>query len=487
MFAHLLHGMTNAAVSRRGKFVVLALWLTVTIALVVFAPKLASFYNNNAGQQLPVTADSQVAQRLLQRAFPSNNNTPAIIVFYDLHGLSISDRKSIRRVSDWLSSPQKPAEVDTVVSVFTVPQAASQLISSDGTTMTTIVALKGSTQANAVYHMRAYLQQVTGRTSLQAYLTGPAGILTDVTQVFSAVDLPLLLTTIGLVFVLLIVLYRSPLLALIPLCAVGFAMQDVNALLAFGAQAGLFSVGQMSTSIATVLLFGAGTDYSIFIASRYREELLRTADKHEAMRQTMRAVGEAITSSAATVILAMLTLLLALLSLYSSLGPTLAIAVGMMLLAGLTLVPALIVCFGRVAYWPLIPRYQTSVGSTLSAELRGFWGWLGQWTVRHRIVAVVASVLFLLLLALGNIGSQPSFNFLTSFRVATDSTRGYATLQQHFPAGTLAPTVVLIQFHGASTDPYKHLAQLDALTVALQQVPGVASVAGPTRSCWECS
>ncbi len=487
MIAFVLHSITGFASSRRGKFVTMVCWLIAAVVLAAVAPKLASLYDNTTQQNPPAGADSQVASRLLLHEFPSSRGTPAILVFYDAGGLGVTDRIRSRQISDWLTSAQKPAAVGPVVSVFTVPQATPQLISQDGTTMTMIATLNGTTTDQAtqqsVKAIRQYLQNATASSPMHAYLTGPAGILTDVTSVFGSVDVALLLTTIGLVFLLLIVLYRSPLLALLPLVGVGISLQVTNALLAFGARAGLFPVSQMSASIATVLLFGAGTDYSIFIASRFREELVHTQDKHLAMQHTMRAVGEAITSSAATVILALLTLLFATLGLYTSLGPTLAIAIFVMLLVGLTLVPALIVWLGRAAYWPLVPHYLSEQGTmpTKAPGRRGFWGWLGQWTARHRVLAVVGSTLLLAILALGNIGSQPSLNFLTAFRVPTDSGRGYALLQRHFAAGTLAPTTVLIQLHGATPDAYQHLPQLDAVTAALHQVPGVATVEGPTR------
>ncbi len=488
MITRILHALTDASTSRRGKFVTLALWVVIAGALTGVAPKLATLYDNNIGQSIPADADSQVAQRLLLKEFPGSRGTPAILVFHDPNGLGVDDRIRLKQVSDWLISQQKPAFIGSVISAFTVPQAIPQLISPDGTTMTMVATLNGSASdpstLNNVLRIRHYLQKVTAQSPLQAYLTGPAGIVADLTGVFSSVDVALLLSTIGLVFVLLIVLYRSPLLALLPLLAVGIALQVVNALLGFGARASLFSVSQMSGQIATVLLFGAGTDYSIFIASRFREELQQTQDKHVAMRATMRAVGEAIASSAATVILALLTLLFAALGLYTSLGPTLALAIIVMLLAGLTLVPALIVCLGRAAFWPFVPRFQPEqpgAVSTQAVSLRGFWGRLGQWTVRHRVVAVLGSTALLVVLALGNIGSQPSFNLLAAVRVPTDSGRGFALLQQHFPAGTLAPTTVLIQLHGATPDAYQHLTQIDAVTIALQHVPGIVSVMGPTR------
>ncbi|MGZ3627901.1 MAG: MMPL family transporter [Ktedonobacteraceae bacterium] len=486
MITRVLHAITDASSSRRGKFVTMIAWLIIAGVLMVVAPSLSSIYNNNTTQDVPSDAQSQVAQRLLLQEFPNSHGTPAVLVFHNPGGLNADDKARAKQVSAWLTSEQKPTMVGQVLSIYTVPQAASQLISQDGTTMTMVVTLNGSTSdtafQNAVKDIRNYLKSATSGSSMRAYVTGPAGVVADAVSIFASTDVKLILATVVLVLILLILLYRSPILALLPLVGVGWALVVVNALIGFAGKAGLFGVSQQATSIMTVLLFGAGTDYTIFIASRFREELVRTQDKHIAMRDTMRAVGEAITSSASTVILALLTLTFASLGLYSSLGPTLAIAILVMLLAGLTLVPALLVWPGRAAYWPFIPRYQPGqVAAQLEAPLRGFWGRLGSWTARHRVLAVVVSTAFLGILALGNIGSQPTFNFLTSFRDPTDSSKGYAVLQQHFPAGTLAPTTVLIQFKGDTPDAYQHLAQIDAITVALQNVTGVAKVQGPTR------
>ncbi len=489
MLTRLLHGLTNFSASRRGKFVTMVVWVIAIGVLSVAAPKLADNYNNNA-QQVPNSADSQVATRLLLQEFPSSRGVPAILVFTDPQGLSATDNARAKQVSDWLISPQHPQDASGIVSIFTVPQAASQLVSQDKTTMTMIVNFPGGandTQLPAsIKTIRAYLQSTIAGTPMHAYLTGPAGISADAVAIFTSGNLDLTLATVVLVLVLLLIVYRSPILALLPIFAVGLVMQVANAFLGLAAHSGWFPVSQQASSIATVLLFGAGTDYCIFIASRYREELRHTQDKHRAMQTTMLAVGEAIASSAGTVVLSLLTLLFAVITLYSSLGPTLAEVVVVMLIGGLTLVPALLAWLGRAAYWPFVPKYDANFDpQTLTAAMpRGFWGRLGTWVAAKRtnqIIAVVGSVVFLLILAAGNLGIQRSYNFLTSFRLATDSTTGYNVLQQHFPAGTLAPTTVLLQLHGGSADAYQHLAQLDAITAAIAQVPHVVTVDSPTR------
>ncbi|GER90460.1 hypothetical protein KDW_46220 [Dictyobacter vulcani] len=132
MVTRLLHALTDSAVGKRGKFVTIAIWLIVAVVLVVTAPKLADIYDNTSTQNIPSDANSQVAQRLLLEKFPGSRGIPAIIVFYDEKGLSAEDKATAKKTSDWLTSSQKPTSVDKVLSIFTVPQAASQLISQDG-------------------------------------------------------------------------------------------------------------------------------------------------------------------------------------------------------------------------------------------------------------------------------------------------------------------------------------------------------------------
>jgi len=142
MFASLLHRITDFSSSKRGKFLVIALWLVIAIALKATAPNLATLYDNRANQRLPSAADSQVANRLLLKEFPSSRGLPAIIVFHDPVGLTVDDRIRIHRVSDWSASNKRPSLVDEALSVFTVPYAGSQLLYADGSTIISLLTLK---------------------------------------------------------------------------------------------------------------------------------------------------------------------------------------------------------------------------------------------------------------------------------------------------------------------------------------------------------
>lgn len=476
-------GSFAAAVTGRiGRWVTLALWIVAAGVLNGIAPKLADYYDVGGfgiGDQ-----ESVRAAAVVKEAFPNSRGVPAIIVVHNPNGLGAADEAAAKQISDWLVGGPRPEGIQTVVSPYTVPQARSQLVSADNTTMEVLAVLSGDItddqRTEAVEAIRAYTDGFDGKEGREVKVTGPAGIITDAAAIFEGTDLPLLLTTVGLVLVLLLVIYRSPILALAPLVAVGVATAVVNPLLGFAAKGGLFPVSQQAASILTILLFGAGTDYTIFLAARYREELEREPDRIAALRRAVVGVGEAITSSAGTVIAALLTLLLTTLTLYRGLGPTLALGVAVMLLAGLTFVPALLAVLGRAAFWPFAPKLRETP-ETLENEIgRGFWGRIATVVGRRPGVAVVASTLLLGVLALGNIGTPEVYNFLTGFRKPTPSAEGYKLLADHFPPGTLAPFDVVVQLP-PNGDAWAQLAALDRINATLAGVPNVAKVLGPTR------
>jgi uncharacterized membrane protein YdfJ with MMPL/SSD domain len=476
-----LSTITDACVSRRGKFVTLAVWLLIAAISSPLASRLPGLYDQSLTSQLPANASSQQALRFARSHFPAVPGTTALIVLSDPDGLSVGDRQIASRLSEWLGTGDRQ-EVNRLVSVYTTPQAGGQLISPDGTTMFMVVVLKGTPNdpesGYAVKNIRSQLRSAIAGTPLRAYVTGPAAIAVDAGAVFSSVDLQLLLTTVALVLVLLVLLYRSPLLPLAPLLSVGIVVTTVQGILDLAAARGVFPVGQMPANIATVLLFGAGTDYTLFIISRYREELRIESDRHVAMQKTMRAVGEAIASSASAVLLAMLTLLLAALGLYTSLGWVLATAMVVMLLAGLTLVPALLVILGRVAFWPYVPR----AGAGAPSAPSGLWFGVGRLASRWPRALASLGLLALALLALGNWNAPQSFSLLSGFRAPTEAAAGFDVLRNHYPPGTLDPTTVYIQF---DRSVYQRLAVIDAAAAAASSLPGVASVRGLTRPTGE--
>jgi RND superfamily putative drug exporter len=296
-----------------------------------------------------------------------------------------------------------------VVSVFTLPQAQAEFLSVDGTAMTMVVPITGSTAEEPYLDRIEAIREVTepfGSAELAVKVSGPGGLIADLVAVFEGIDGFLLLVTVSLVLVLLIIIYRSPVAALVPVLLVGIVFQLANGVGAVVLDAVDFPVNGQATGIMTVILFGAGTDYVLFISSRYREELARVEDKHEAMRRTMRGVGEAIASAGSTLMVASLLLLLADLGSYRSLGPAIAIAIGLMMLAGLTLVPAVQTTLGRFSFWPFRPRYEPA--ATAQERYSPIWSRVARFVLNRPVMVLTATTAILLLMAGGMLRFNPS-------------------------------------------------------------------------------
>ena len=270
-------------------------------------------------------------------------------------------------------------------------------------------------------------------------------------DVFSNIDTKLLLATVLLVLVLLGAIYRSVLVALSPLIVVFFAYTITQALVYALAKSGA-TVSSNSTSILIVLMFGVGTDYCLLLVSRYREELRRIEDKHEAMGRALRRAGPAIFASGMTVSLAMLTLALADNKNTSSLGPVAAISVFTAMVAGLTLLPTLLTIFGRRGFWPrrAIVAYDPehpSVGG------QGPWRRFGDWVLKRPVAALITTVALFIAGAFGLLAYKVDYSTTSFFKHSVEAVEGFDVLESSFPAGTLAPTTVLVESESGPVTP----------------------------------
>lgn len=204
--------------------------------------------------------------------------------------------------------------------------------------------------------------------SFITHVTGPAGIAVDATDLFSRADLVLLFSTVGIILILLIVTYRSPLLAFIPLLGAVFVYSIADRLLGLIGLNGV-ELANQSLSIMMILLFAVVIDYSLFIFSRFHEELKQTEDKYQAMQSAMREIGVPLFYSATTILLAMLVLFFTDFGDYKNFAPIFSVAVFVVLFSALTLLPALFTIFGRRSFWPKIPRVGTD-----AAQASSLWG-----------------------------------------------------------------------------------------------------------------
>jgi uncharacterized membrane protein YdfJ with MMPL/SSD domain len=473
-----LSRITDFSSSPKGKWVVIAAWLLLAAVIVPLAPSLSDVTNNDSSTFLPDGAETTEVDRLVEERFPADT-TPAIIVFNNPDGLTDDQKAFADTLGQWAASREAPEAIDGegVVSVFTVPQAAEGLVSEDGTTMTMIIGVGGDPNGDAY---REAIQAIRDQAAeapegVDVAVSGPGGLILDLLSVFEQIDLFLTAITAGLVLVLLIVIYRSPVIALVPLVAVGWVFTLTGSVAAAASEQFGFLVNGQAQGITTVLLFGAGTDYCLFIASRYREELRRQEDKHEAMRITMRAVGESIASSAGTVLVATLILSFATLRSTAALGPLLSIAIGLMLVAGLTLVPALVTVFGRFAFWPFAPKHDATEVDHRHEAAGGIWGRAATAVTARPGAFLAASVGVFLLLSAGLVQYSVTYDSISSLPAGTESREGFEYLRGAFPAGESAPIEVYVVLEDGET-VFDHLAEIDAMTSRLAEYEGVAFV-----------
>lgn len=461
-YSRVLRGLLG---SKKRASVVVVFWIVIAGLVAGVAPTLESVQDNASANLPPAASDSMKARDLVRTQLPGQDATPAIIVVQgDGTNAAANVEDAVARITSSLTQTSRPAQVASVISTTTTPDAAAELVSQDGNAQLLIVPMTGNPSdepfQNAVDEVRALASDRAGPTEVA--VTGPAGIATDTVKVFSGGDRVLLLATILLVLVILLVIYRSPLMALVPLLAVGVAMRVSEAIGALLADAGIITVSSQTASIMTVLLFGVGTDYALIITARYREALLSEPDRARAMQTAVRKTAESVLASASTIVLAMFALLVALSPALRGFGPYLALGVAVMALVALTFIPALVLLLGRAVFWPR--------GVEKAAERsRGAGVWHRIAALVDRAPARVASTVTLLLvvMSLGLLGYQQSFNTLSGFRADTESERGQQLIQQEFGPGEIASSTVIVHTDDdlrsgpAATDVSTALAEAD--------------------------
>ncbi len=485
----MLGALTDFASSPRGKWITIATWVVVAGLLLSTLPRLDEVRENEQALFLPSDAESTQAFELANERFP-DDGTPALVVFREAAGLSDAALAAAAELSAWLVSDEAPSEVRSVRSPSLTRESADGLVSADGTTLNIFVDVVGEPAepefADAIEAIREQTDAID-LAGVEVAVGGPGGLIVDLINVFTQIDGFLLIVTVVLVLSLLLAIYRSPIVALIPLLGVGLVFQLAGGVGAWVAENFDLSVNGQATGIMTVVLFGTGTDYVLFVSARFREELSRHEDKHVAMRETMRGVGGAVVSAGATILIATGALLLATLRSYQSLGPVIAIAVALMMLAAVTLIPAVLTAFGRRAYWPFQPRV-VAPATSASVESRGegwersLYGRVGGVVLRRPRTVLAVTTAGLALMIAGLVEFEPNYDPLESLPANAESVDSFELLRQGFPAGELSPTRVYVELpDGASAFDSAELAQIDAVTAALDGLPAVASVQGPSR------
>ncbi len=425
------HRLAGFIAGRRFKWVVVVAWLVVMMIASPLAGKLNGAEKNDTSSWLPGKAESTKALNI-EGKFQSTDVAPAVVVYERQSGLTAADKAKIT------ADVQQIGKVSGIIH----GSAKGPIFSADGKAAENIanVSIGGSDGWNKVGNIMDKVRKVARSSGLTVHITGPAGQAADSADAFKGLDSTLLYAALGVVTVLLLLTYRSPLLWILPILSAGFALTSAQGIIYLLAKhAGLIVNGQ-SAGILTVLVFGAATDYALLLIARYREELHRHEDRHEAMALALHRAGPAIIASASTVVLGMLCLWFAELNSTKSLGPVAAIGIGVGLLVMITLLPALLVIFGRWLFWPLVPHNgdETPVS-------RSFWSKVGRSIAHHPRAVWAVTAVVLGIMSLGVIGFKA--NGLTAkdtYRTTPDSVKGDTVVAAHFPAvGAGLPVVVI--------------------------------------------
>ncbi len=446
------HGLVRVVVGRWSAWLVLIVAVVSSGMVLALTGEIETDDGPTAG--LPDNAQStEVAA--LQRDLPSGALNPALVVYSrDAGPLTEQDLAAVRA--------QEPALQEIALGNRVSPPQPSP----DGTVATLVVPLSAAADneqiKDAVADIRATVRQGLP-PGVTAQVTGGAGFTADIASAFDGADVTLLAVTASVVAILLLITYRSPILWLVPLTVVALADQVAGGLLALLSRSTDLVFNGQVTGIVEVLVFGAGTDYALLLIARYREELRRSPDRRLAMARALRSAGPAILASGVTVILALLTLVFAVLGVDRATGVAGAVGLATALLFGLVVLPAALVVCPRGVFWPLVPRADAD-GEKANASEGRVWRRIGDATARRPWRVVVGSLLVLGALAAGLATTSLGLSKSETFRTEAESVAGLETLSRALPAGAAEPTAVLTRPETAA-----------AVRDAAAGVPGVAS------------
>ncbi|MFC5216965.1 MMPL family transporter [Streptomyces coerulescens] len=408
-------------------WLVLGLWIVVLAVVSPFASKLADVQRDRAVDYLPASADSTQVARIQER-LPGGEATEMVVVYHRDGGLTAGDRATAAEQIERIAGEHK---------LTGEPQGVP---SRDGTTlMYPVASTEPGTDEDARDRLVNDVRDVArGNDGLSVDVGGSGALATDAGEVYNSLDGPLLYTTAAVVALLLVLIYRSPFLWLVPLTVAGLA-DYLSMGVAYGLNQGFgTSVSGQSSGIMTILVFGAGTDYALLLVSRYREELRRIERPYDAMVAALRGCGPAVLASSGTVAAGLLCLLAADLNSSRGMGPLGTVGVLCALLAMLTLLPAILVLLGRRVFWPLVPR----LGSTPKARRSLFTAMGGSAGRRPRTVLAAGAVL-LGALALGTLDLPGNLKQEDSFTSKPDAVAAMETLAAAYPERGTQPISVI--------------------------------------------
>jgi RND superfamily putative drug exporter len=450
----------------RLRWPIVAAWLVAIVLTSVAFPNLSSEVNNDNSQFLPSSAPSSRAATLATPILGSVNNTSQITIVAARSGAAISaaDQAAVARIV---------AAARTAPRVSTAREVAA---SADGRAVQVLVVARVSAtditgQKTVIDGLEGVLARSHAPAGLQVKLAGQ--VATNVANQLSSQHTgnETQLFSFLFIIVLLLVIFRSLLAPLITLLPAGASLLVGMRLIGELGAHGL-KISEITELLMIILILGAGTDYGLFLVFRVREEIRRGLDGRAAVERGLMRVGESISASAATVILALLTLLLASFGIYHDLGIPLAIGIAVILLAGLTLLPALLAIFGSAAFWP---------NKVHPGEMReGAWGRIATRLIRRPAVTLAVGVLLFAALAVGALGYHSSgFGGAAGAPKGSSAAAGNALVARHFPQSNANPANLVFRYH---TPVWERPSEIAAAEASLKASHQFSSLQGPLSS-----
>ena len=453
-------------------------WLSIGGFSGAAFSKISTVQENDNSAFLPENAESTIAGKITVKfSDQSENLLPTLL-------LLVGDLNPATNPEAFSAANQYAATLGTKVlpesgkplSAYFVPGAPLQAIpSADGKAVLINVQLDAKIAGEnidkepvlplLIDFIREDMEKSFGAT-LESHVTGPGGIFADLFGAFGSIDTKLLQTTLIVVAIILIVVYRSPILWIIPLFTAGTALGLATMVVYYLAKADVIDLNGQTQGILDVLVLGAATDYALLLISRYREELHHHESRYESMKIALRGVVEPIVASGSTVIAGLMVLLLSDLSSNRGLGPVGSIGIASAMLAALTLLPALLIVFGRWIFWPKVPRFDDE-----DEKLSGVWAKVGSFVDRKpRAIWVTTALVLIVFAGFSTTLKSDGLAQTDAFTTRTDSVIGLEKLGEHFPSGEGTPVEIVVD-----------QADIAAASAAIKGVKNVANVVPVTK------
>jgi putative drug exporter of the RND superfamily len=441
---------------------VIVTWVVLGVAVVAVAPKLSTYTSNNNSSFLPSSYQSVKAMKAAEQYFPPLAQASGLIVVSAEDGavLSAADESKIAALPGALSS-------DRIAGVSSVTTSPAYLSENKKVQLVQVVfaGQAGDPGPNAaVPTVRERTNSLLAGSGLRGQLTGNAAISVDSTNAYEEAETVIAVATVALILLLLGLVFKSPLIAVLPIVIIGAVHEAAQSITATLADWFHFQVGPELAPLLLVVMFGVGTDYMVFLLFRYREHVAKGQPARAALDTSVSRVGVVIASAAATVIAAFAALLIATLESLRTLAPGLIVGVALMLLAALTLAPAIMSLLGTRLFWPSQPKPAVHTHRTRSERI-------GAMVAKRPVAVLCVCGVVLVGLSLGMLGYKTTYNQLAELPASTLSQQGFNTMATAFPPGFLGPTQVFV----TSSKSVDHQ-QVSSLAAKLSETQGVASV-----------